>query len=110
MTSRVLLALALGLVGCLSARSAQEKREEPTIGNTEVVIEEAKIAAQAYLSQRAQEAASGETFAFARSTVKGSEILLEYRAEHPDWYVRTHSLLTVAFDTGTREVRLVSRR
>jgi hypothetical protein len=75
----------------------------------ETVMEEAKTAAQAFLTQRAKDAGSGETFVFESLAEEGSEIVLKYRAHHPDWVIRTHSLVTVAYDPRTKMVRFVHR-
>ena len=72
-------------------------------------MEAAKTAAQAFLTQRAKDAGSGETFVFESLAEEGSEIVLKYRAHHPDWFIRTHSLVTVAYDPRTKTVRFVHR-
>ena len=93
-------------------RWVELQREDPpkdSGADGEILRNEAREAAHAFLTRRAEQASSGEGFTFESLSEEGSEIILKYRASHPDWFIRTHEVVTVAYDPRTKAVRFVGR-
>lgn len=109
-TSTLCIALALaaggGVLGChpLGKRASQDAYSK------EQVMERAKEAALQFLMDAANQRGSLETYTFIAGAEENGEIILSYQGRLPDFYVYTHSIVTVAYDPNSDQVRLIGRR
>lgn len=106
---RVLAGLLSGSLLLLACRAPRKAGPSPDPNPSAALVEEAKAAARIFLDRRAADAGSGESFEFESCVDEGSELVLKYRAHHPDWFSRTHSLVTVAYDPAEKTTRFVGR-
>ena len=106
---RTVAGLLLGFAGLLAGCTCPESGPGHDSTQLATVMEAAKTAAQAFLTQRAKDAGSSETYVFESLAEEGSEIVLKYRTHDPHWVILSHPLVKVAYDPRTKTVRFVGR-
>lgn len=103
----ILLAAVLALAACASSRkSAGDQQEQVSLAEP-VLVAKAKRAAVAFFAERALQFQSAWAFEFESVAEVDGELVLKYRASHPDWFLITHDLVAVAYEPASGAIRLL---